>query len=240
VKETIILLALFCVVACEQQKGTLAKDALADFTDARDGKKYKTVKINNQVWMAENLNFNAKGSKCYGEDGRIQFYNAQSYSYNYITLSSVEIQANCAKYGRLYDWYTAMDACPNGWRVPSDDDWDKMYRFVDGGANPDNHPYGSEAAGKHLRAKEGWDNCGLSGSGKNSLCDDTHGFTALPGGYGSFDGNFRRAGQGGYWWSSSAHNSSRYIIYKYNSASYNTPHQNFLFSVRCLQENMLP
>jgi hypothetical protein len=56
-QTSLILLSLFCVVNCEQQNGT--------FTDARDGIKYKTVKIGEQTWMAENLNYKAAGSKCY-------------------------------------------------------------------------------------------------------------------------------------------------------------------------------
>lgn len=80
------------------------------FTDTRDGKKYKFVKIFTQTWMAENLNHNAKGSKCYDNK-----------------------PANCNKYGRLYDWATAKNVCPKGWHLPSDDEW-AWLDFVGAGA----------------------------------------------------------------------------------------------------------
>jgi uncharacterized protein (TIGR02145 family) len=87
IKIVAIVCVLFCV-ACELQEGT--------FTDIRDAKIYKTVKIGKQVWFAENLNYEADGSKCYDNN-----------------------PDNCDKYGRLYSWETAMKSCPNGWHLPS-------------------------------------------------------------------------------------------------------------------------
>jgi uncharacterized protein (TIGR02145 family) len=79
------------------------------FTDSRDNKTYRTVVIGNQTWMAENLNYNASGSKCYGNQ-----------------------ESNCQKYGRLYDWKTAKTACPKGWHLPTKDEYFKLDNFVGG------------------------------------------------------------------------------------------------------------
>jgi uncharacterized protein (TIGR02145 family) len=219
-QTNLIFLALFCVATFAQQKGT--------FTDTRDGKKYKTTKIGEQVWMAENLNYKVNGSKCYGEDDEE------------ITLSSSEMQANCDKYGRLYDWATAMKACPNGWHLPSNAEWDKLYRFADGTSGTES-PYKSETAGKYLKSKEGWKK---SGNG-----EDKFGFSALPGGFGSPSESFFHVGGGGHWWSGSFHSFGdsylwgdsfsvygRYMGYGYEYALLRIYIEFFLFSVRCVED----
>jgi uncharacterized protein (TIGR02145 family) len=134
-----------------------------------EGQTYNTVKIGCQIWMAENLNYYVSGSDCYDND-----------------------PANCDTYGRMYDWATAMvlpascnensctsqinakhrGICPAGWHIPTNAEWDQLYRYVDGD-NGTSSPYESPTAGRYLKATNGWRD------GENGL--DTYGFAALPG-----------------------------------------------------------
>jgi uncharacterized protein (TIGR02145 family) len=158
-----ILLALFSTAVFAQQKGT--------FTDPRDGKKYKTVKIGVQTWMAEDLKYAPRG-ECY--DDVIDY---------------------CKKYGRLYIWQIALNACPNGWHLPSGDEWDILVDYVGG----------IKTAGKKLKAKTGWSN---NGNGT-----DDFGFSALPGGGVDSDLIFYGTGNAGFWWSATE---SKYSEYESN------------------------
>jgi len=177
---TAALIAVFIGVAMAQQTGT--------FTDGRDGKTYKTVRIGGYAWMAENLNYQTdSGSWCYRNNAD-----------------------NCKKYGRLYDWETAMAACPAGWRLSSDADWGWLKAMADGGEY-------KGTAGKRLKSKSGWNkqNNGRDGNGT-----DDFGFSALPGGtvnpyvisdnynfvfgirYSYDDSRFEEIGEDGVWWTS--------------------------------------
>jgi len=138
----------------QRQQGT----ASGTFTDPRDGKRYRTVRIGNQTWMAENLNFERGGSWCYGGNN-----------------------ANCTRYGRLYNWDAAAEACPEGWHLPNRNEWNEMVKAA-----------GGDNAATRLKARSpGWD-------GTNEL-----GFSALPGGSRHSLGYFHNVGSHGYWWSSS-------------------------------------
>ena len=169
------------------------------FTDARDGRNYGLVKIGTQVWMAENLNYAASGSVCYDEQ-----------------------ESNCDKYGRLYNWATAMSVCPDGWHIPSDAEWTTLTDFVGG----------LSAVGIELKSTNGW-----SEDGNGS---DTYRFAALPGGSGYSGGRFKNVGYHGYWWSASESSTNyaygRLITYGNESARWGYGNKPFLFSVRCLKD----
>ena len=116
-------------------------------TDTRDGKVYRTVTIGDQVWMAENLNIETDSSYCYNDSAEY-----------------------CAKYGRLYRWTAAMDACPSGWHLPDLAEWKTLLAAVGG----------DSIAGTKLKSTSGWNS---DGNGT-----DDFGFTVLPaGGWGSKD-----------------------------------------------------
>jgi len=237
-----ILLALTFISSCSSD----AEDGSLEY----GGQTYKIIVIDGKELMAENLNYDVPGSKCYGND-----------------------PANCAKYGRLYDWQMAMallpscvslscasqisiphkGICPDGWHIPTNAEWDALYSFADGG-NGTGSPYDSKTAGKYLKAKEGWNNCGpsisssssgssssSSGSDKPYLCDDTFGFAALPGGH-DYPAGFSNAGEYGYWWSASEDSedaSAAYMRYIYNrneDAYWGYGVKTYFYSVRCFKD----
>ncbi|MDR2999656.1 MAG: hypothetical protein LBU89_00200 [Fibromonadaceae bacterium] len=191
-----------------------------------NGQTYKTVTIGSQTWMAENLNYNASDSRCYGDD------------------SGGDSQNMCGTYGRLYDWATAMGLpsscngsdcssqitakhrgiCPQGWHVPTNAEWSALEENAVGA--------------RHLKAQGGWFNCGPAGSGKSYRCDDTFGFAALSGGFG-YGGDFGLAGNYGYWWSATQIDASgadyRHMSYTGENVGWDYNGKDYLFSVRCLQ-----
>jgi uncharacterized protein (TIGR02145 family) len=137
-------------------------------------------------------------------------------------------ESNCERYGRLYDWNTAMmglpssasnpsgiqGICPDGWHLPSNEEWGTLVS------------YAGESAGTKLKAISGW-NSGGSGT-------DNYGFSALPGGFRDSNGYFGGAGSYGYWWTATA----GYRHMSNNSdVSYNNSGDNAMrFSVRCVKD----
>jgi uncharacterized protein (TIGR02145 family)/uncharacterized repeat protein (TIGR02543 family) len=188
------------------------------FTDSRDGKTYRRIPIGSQVWMGENLNYNASGSVCYENSAD-----------------------SCAKYGRLYNWATAMGisesyndtrwngsdvkrqgACPVGWHIPNVAEWETLMTVV---------------SGRYLWSQSGWNSCGPDGSGTPYVCDDDYGFSALPGGAkGSDISVFSGSGETTLWWSAKESGSNvalardKYGLYGGNS------YKIAKFSVRCMED----
>jgi len=184
------------------------------FTDSRDGKTYKTVTIGRQTWMAENLNYQPKSgnSWCY-ED---------SNSY-------------CDKYGRLYDWNTAMKVCPAGWHLPSRGEWDSLGQAAGGVRRPAARcNIDWSGAGDTLKARRGWYSGYYNGNGT-----DDYGFSALPGG-GYYDGSFGSVGHSGAWWTAKEIGSGyAYIRYILSFSNHVTEYHGRTgdgLSVRCLRD----
>jgi len=223
-KRTLLFAAIAIAVAtlrlsdAAEPPGTSASGT---FTDTRDGKRYKTAVIGGKTWMAENLNYQPKigNSWCYDND-----------------------KSFCDKYGRLYDWKTAMKVCPAGWHLPSRMEWDILGRAAGGEKRP-GEAYDAVDwydAGKALKAKSGWiDPVGKSGNGS-----DDYGWAALPGGFRRYyDSAFAAADADGYWWTATeswndrAH--SRNMYYGNGYLSENGFHMGVGLSVRCVQDGII-
>ena len=127
---------LFVINACD------SNSAIGTLTDSRDGQTYRIVKIGDQVWMAENLNFKIEGSRC-----------------------NVDKPDSCKKYGRFYSWKAALKACPAGWHLPSNSDFGKLIAFVSGDSTviakfrSINGSWYSLEIGAKLKTKTGWNDC---------------------------------------------------------------------------------
>ena len=196
--------------------------------DDRDGKIYKTVKIGNQEWMAENLNFE------YNEGS------AKSFCYKNDTT-------NCTTYGRLYNWSAAIDSisyyneynkqcgwkqskcsiptlwkgiCPNGSHIPSLDEWKDLLSNLD-----------STIAGKVLKSLEYWSD------GKNGT--DLYGFSVLPSGEWGGSNYMNKGKESVFWIASDFSKESAYnIIFSYDSDKVLIMNdwKTFDYSVRCIKD----
>jgi uncharacterized protein (TIGR02145 family) len=198
-----ILLAIAFTNSCFSGSSNVftdTRDGQTYITDARDGKTYKVVKIGEQTWMAENLNYAAKGSMCYDDS-----------------------PVNCDKYGRLYNWKEAMKACPKGWHLPKDKEWQNLADFVGD----------MFIAGNKLKAKSEWED---GGNGT-----DEYGFAALPGGLCYSHGNYcHLAGSEGHWWTATQladdYALRRIMFYDNEHVFYFDGTKTNLFSVRCIKK----
>jgi uncharacterized protein (TIGR02145 family) len=189
--------------------------------DSRDGQAYKTVKIGNQEWMAENLNYMVDSSFCYKDSA-----------------------VYCEKYGRLYRWAAAggmsenecgygrtcslpseniQGVCPEGWHLPLKVEWETLFTAVGG----------RKVAAKALKSILDWYNYGDG--------TDDFGFSAYPAGRRAINGGYESVNLNAIFWSSSEYDG--YYVYRVflgylnNAANLEYDTKNNGFSVRCLRDD---
>lgn len=255
-RENIATAAISCLllVACGDNDSALKPSSDSEYKrtpcdveldnncikDDRDGQTYRTVKIGDQVWMAENLNYRYLGPTA--------DLDSSSFCYN-------DDPANCTKYGRLYLWSAAMDSagiikgntandcgngrmcapsgtvrgvCPQGWRLPSYDEWEALIVAVNGVCNE--VPECMYIHSKHLISTNGW-NIDYPG-------DDESSFSALPAGYRTING-YHYEGAETFFWSSTDENRSSVCLLNIYDDLVSPRCDNSKddgFSVRCLKD----
>ena len=187
------------------------------FTDPRDGQSYDVVKIGDLTWMAENLNYETETSACPDGDSR-----------------------NCKRLGRLYTWAEAKTVCPEGWRLPTNEDFAQILAQSHDGESG----VVSNKVGAALKSRDGWF--------KNGSGSDEFGFNALPAGYRSAvlkaddgaitGGKFDGIGGYAYFWSATEdpenpESNAYYLFLSFSSdaASLNSFAKEDYRSVRCVR-----
>jgi uncharacterized protein (TIGR02145 family) len=154
-----------------------------------NSQEFKTVKIGQQEWMAENLNIKTAESRCYKND--------------------IE---NCKVFGRLYGWNKASHVCPEGFRLPTDEDWKILVDSLGG----------LDIAGNKL--KMGGD------SGFNVLMGGNYNFKSD-----IFSFQYRNA----YYWTATEFNEStgwmRQFSIDQSNINRSTVKKHYYFSVRCIK-----
>jgi len=222
-----IILFLFTVTflySCSPQDTPNPFNPLGTFTDSRDGNVYTTVTIGTQVWMKENLAYLPSVVSMGTVSYTIPYYYVYGFA-NSTNVAAAKAKANYTIYGVLYNWPAALTACPDGWHLPSDEEWTQLIDYLGG----------EDIAGGKMK-EMGTSHWYYPNNGANNQS----GFSGLPGGRREGIGYFGDIGYNGYWWSSTV-DSREYAwgLTLYKSVSYVDI---FIsdkingFSVRCLRD----
>lgn len=163
-KNFIILISLMFFTAyfisCEDDP--FEKDS-GTFVDSRDNHKYRWVRIGKQIWMAENLAYNPH--VCSPADS------CGTYIYDY--EGSGPYGENYIAYGCLYTWEKAQEACPQGWHIPTDEEWKELEQFLGMKLNEINDlGFRGElenVGGKLKDAKVGWESPNIGATNEVNL-----------------------------------------------------------------------
>lgn len=215
-KNLILLLTFFAVLI-----GFTAYSS-AQVSDI-DGNSYSTVTIGKQIWLSQNLNV----EKYRNGDPIPQVQDKEEW--DALTTGAwcyYENQSeNGTVYGKIYNWYAVTDPrglAPEGWHIPSDEEWTQLMNFLGG----------QEVAGDKMKSTSGWEE---GGNGNNSS-----GFNAIPGGYRTHDGYFANTGRNAVYWSATEFNSERVwfrnVIGSIPDVYRHTYDKDFGLYVRCIKD----
>jgi uncharacterized protein (TIGR02145 family) len=156
----------------------------------------QSVTIGSQIWSTKNLDVARyrNGDSIPQVTDPAQWANLTTGAWCWYNNDSATYAAT---YGRLYNWYAVNDPrglAPQGWRIPTEGDWNKLIKYLDAGADTNCLVcFQSTVSGNSMKNTLGWYN--------NRNGSNTSGFSGLPGGYRDFNGNFYDAGSYGLWWS---------------------------------------
>ena len=225
-----------------------SRELTDDLLDQRDGRVYRTVKIRDQIWMAENLAYMPYVSELISDSG------IWVYGYDGKSTDWAQGLQNYKVFGCLYSWTVAMDIsndyrsslwngsdslhqgiCPDGWHLPSDEEWQTLEDNID--TNPDfdrtDERRNSGNAGDKLKADSVWD--------ENMEGSNEYKFDALPSGIRYYTGFFHKINTYGYFWTSTEEYANS-AIYRYVRDSSDAtfrgfPSKRIGMPVRCLKDN---
>jgi len=200
---------------------TEGSDNDGSFTDSRDGNVYDYKIIGTQIWMINNLAYlpHVSDSNTGSEDSPHRYV----YGYEGSSVASAKASANYSTYGVLYNWEAALIACPDGWMLPSSDQWTILKDYL-----------GDDFAGYKMKSTTGWDNIGNG--------DNSSRFNALPTGERDYWGGFYGMGNRGGFWSTVPDGATQaerwYLVFNGDSLYTENIGKSYGFSVRCLAKSL--
>lgn len=197
---------LLTLVSCQKDDDATVKvqaERIVTFTDPRDGQQYGVATFGGLDWMSENYRFDIQ------DDVNSSIYldsDENGFTTNGNNPSSTR---NLAAYGRLYTLQGALKACPDGWRLPTDADWQRLEQAM------------GMSAGE--AASEGWR--GNVAGAMLSVYDELSDLNLRLGGYfflhSGVGGNWLYMGTFGYYWTSTADKAKGGEFYYVRKLTYN-------------------
>jgi len=246
-----ILLVGLCFVFCGENPVDNNDNLIWGTMSDIDGNVYKTIKIGNQEWMAENLRVTKYN------DGVAIPHVTDNAAWSSLTTPGCCYYNNAThadtikKWGALYNWYVVAPTnsnkiAPAGWHVPKDSEWTVLEKYLvlngynwDGTTDTSDTVYNKIA--KAMASKSDWyEYNGEGAPGNNPSSNNRSGFSALPGGSRYDDGNFYYQSSHGACWSATEndayHAYYRTLIYTNESLNRRYYTKSCGFSVRLLRD----